>query len=207
MDTQGKRFSPEENPALASMSKAARARYDEIIFATRALYEEKGLSNTSVQDITQRVGVTRSLFYHYFRDKEAVTDAVLDTYISDYLEAVEIWNQQRQIGEIEDALSSAVKLLRVVLFENDSFRIALASKENAELYLEFLNRVADRIARYIVNSTVVDYAMYHEVSIDHVYETFYILIIGLAGYLRRNPRVDDEVLKDIIAQTLHMERA
>lgn len=206
MDTRGLSFSQSEDPARESMSKAARARYDEIVLATRALYEEKGLSNTSVQDITQKVGVTRSLFYHYFRDKEAVTNAVLDTYISDYLEAVEIWNQQRQIGEIEDALSSAVKLLRVVLFENDSFRIALASKENAELYLEFLNRVADRIARYIVDSTVVDYAIYHTVAIDHVYETFYVLIIGLAGYLRRNPQVDDDILKDIIAQTLHMDR-
>lgn len=206
MDTHGLGFSQSGNPALESMSKAARARYDEIVLATRALYEEKGLSNTSVQDITQKVGVTRSLFYHYFRDKEAVTNAVLDTYISDYLEAVEIWNQQRHVGEIEDALTSAVKLLRVVLFENDSFRIALASKENAELYLEFLNRVADRIARYIVDSTVVDYAIYHTVSIDHVYETFYVLIMGLAGYLRRNPQVDNEVLKDIIAQTLHMDR-
>lgn len=206
MDTRDLSFSQSEDPARESMSKAARARYDEIVLATRALYEEKGLSNTSVQDITQKVGVTRSLFYHYFRDKEAVTNAVLDTYISDYLEAVEIWNQQRQVGEIEDALSSAVKLLRVVLFENDSFRIALASKENAELYLEFLNRVADRIARYIVDSTVVDYAIYHTVAIDHVYETFYVLIIGLAGYLRRNPQVDDDVLKDIIAQTLHMDR-
>lgn len=206
MDTHGLGFSQSGNPTLESMSKAARARYDDIVLATRALYEEKGLSNTSVQDITQKVGVTRSLFYHYFRDKEAVTNAVLDTYISDYLEAVEIWNQQRHVGEIEDALTSAVKLLRVVLFENDSFRIALASKENAELYLEFLNRVADRIARYIVDSTVVDYAIYHTVSIDHVYETFYVLIMGLAGYLRRNPQVDDEVLKDIIAQTLHMDR-
>lgn len=206
MDTRGLSFSQSEDPTRESMSKAARARYDEIVLATRALYEEKGLSNTSVQDITQKVGVTRSLFYHYFRDKDAVTNAVLDTYISDYLEAVEIWNQQRHVGEIEDALSSAVKLLRMVLFENDSFRIALASKENAELYLEFLNRVADKIARYIVDSTVVDYAIYHEVAIDHVYETFYVLIIGLAGYLRRNPQVNDDVLKDIIAQTLHMDR-
>ena len=36
----------------------------EIIAAARELYEEKGLSKTSVQDITNRVGVTRTLFYH-----------------------------------------------------------------------------------------------------------------------------------------------
>ena len=55
--------------------------------AARTLYEERGLSKTSVQDITDRVGVTRSLFYHYFADKEAVTSAVLDDYVADFIEA------------------------------------------------------------------------------------------------------------------------
>ena len=41
-------------------------RRDAIVEAARQLYEEQGLSRTSVQSITDRVGVTRSLFYHYF---------------------------------------------------------------------------------------------------------------------------------------------
>ena len=38
----------------------------DIVAAARELYEEQGLSKTSVQDITNRMGVARSLFYHYF---------------------------------------------------------------------------------------------------------------------------------------------
>lgn len=41
-------------------------RSAEIVVAARELYEEKGLARTSIQDITNHVGVTRSLFYHYF---------------------------------------------------------------------------------------------------------------------------------------------
>ena len=61
--------------------KAPEERRAEIIRAARELYEEQGLAHTSILDITTRVGVTRTLFYHYFPDKDAVTSAVLDDYI------------------------------------------------------------------------------------------------------------------------------
>lgn len=178
----------------------------EIIAAARELYEEKGLSKTSVQDITNRVGVTRTLFYHYFSDKDAVTLAVLDDYIDDYVEALTYWNEGRSEGEIDEALLSVVKLLRRGLFEEDPFRKALASRENAALYLEFINRVADHAAHYIIQTTVQDYAALHEIRIEHLYETFTVLIVGVIGYLRQHPDTDDAVIADVIAQTLHMER-
>ena len=181
-------------------------RQGDIVAAARALYEEQGLSKTSVQDITDRVGVTRSLFYHYFSDKEAVTSAVLDDYVADFIEAMHYWNAQRRTGDIEYALSTVVRLMRLGVFEHDAFRQSLASKENAALYLEFVNRVADRVATYIVGTTVRDYGQLHEIRIEHVYETFYMLILGIIGYVRRHPDVSDEVLKDLIAQTLHMDR-
>ena len=186
--------------------KAPEERRAEIIRAARELYEEQGLAHTSILDITTRVGVTRTLFYHYFPDKDAVTSAVLDDYIGDFVEALSYWNANRHEGDIEQALTSIVHLLRIGLFENDSFRAALASRENAALYLEFVNRVADHTAAYIIDTTVRDYAALHEVRIDHLYETFYVLILGLIGYVRLLPDADDVVIADVIAQTLHMER-
>lgn len=181
-------------------------RRNDIVEAARQLYEERGLSRTSVKDIAERAGITRSLFYHYFPDKQAVTSAVLDDFVEDYIEALSIWNDERMTGEIEQALDGVVRVLRVSVFEGSSFRRALDTRENAALYIEFINRVADRTARYIVDTTVRDYSELHSVSIVHLYETFYILILGICGYIRTHQDVSDEVLKDIIAQSLHMER-
>lgn len=181
-------------------------RRSDIVKAARQLYEERGLSRTSVKDIAERAGITRSLFYHYFPDKQAVTSAVLDDFVEDYIEALSIWNDERMTGEIEQALDGVVRVLRVSVFEGSSFRRALDTRENAALYIEFINRVADRTARYIVDTTVRDYSELHSVSIVHLYETFYILILGICGYIRTHQDVSDEVLKDIIAQSLHMER-
>lgn len=181
-------------------------RRNDIVEAARQLYEERGLSRTSVKDIAERAGITRSLFYHYFPDKQAVTSAVLDDFVEDYIEALSIWNDERMTGEIEQALDGVVRVLRVSVFEGSSFRRALDTRENAALYIEFINRVADRTARYIVDTTVRDYSELHSVSIVHLYETFYILILGICGYIRTHQDVSNEVLKDIIAQSLHMER-
>ena len=189
--------------ATANRSDARRAQ---IIAAARDLYEERGLSHTTVKDITERVGVTRTLFYHYFPDKDAVTSAVIDDYTQDYVEALANWNDERIEGDIDHALSTIVKLLRIGLFEDDTFHIALSSRENAALYLEFVNRVADETTRYIMDTTVRDYADLHDVRIDHLYETFYVLILGVIGYLRKLPDADDAVIADVIAQTLHMDR-
>ena len=191
---------------MAEGFRKGESRRDDIVEAARQLYEERGLSRTTVRAIAERVGVTRTLFYHYFADKDAVTSAVLDDYVADYLEALRLWNESRRPGDIERALESVVKLLRLGVFEHDAFRLSLASKENAELYLEFLDRVADRTASSIVSTTVRDYDAAHGVRIDHVHETFYILIVGMVSFVRRHPEAGDEVLKDLIAQTLHMER-
>ena len=194
------------NASKQSASSKSDLRRAEIIAAARELYEEKGLSRTSVRDITARVGVTRSLFYHYFADKDAVTSAVLDDYIDDYLEALSHWNAGRREGDIDHALATVVRLLRLGLFENDAFHAALASDENAALYLEFVNRVADHITNYIIETTVRDYASLHEIRIQHLYETFYVLTLGVIGYLRKHPDADDAVIADVIAQTLYFDR-
>lgn len=189
-----------------TMANRSDARRAQIIAAARDLYEERGLSHTTVKDITERVGVTRTLFYHYFPDKDAVTSAVIDDYTQDYVEALANWNDERIEGDIDHALSTIVKLLRIGLFEDDTFHIALSSRENAALYLEFVNRVANETTRYIIDTTVRDYADLHDVRIDHLYETFYVLILGVIGYLRKHPDADDAVIADVIAQTLHMDR-
>ena len=96
--------------------------------------------------------------------------------------------------------------MRLGVFENDEFHKALATRENAALYLDFINRVADHTALYLMQTTVQDYAEHHEIWINHLYETFYVLIMGVIGYLRTHPDANDSVLADVIAQTLYLER-
>ena len=181
------------------------SRRCEIVEAARSLYETRGLSHTTVKDIAEKVGVTRSLFYHYFENKNAVTEAVLDFYVDDFVQLVYFWNESRERGNVRKALQDCIKTLRRAVFDKDSFRADLASNENASLYLRFSARAAETLARYVTDTTVVDYERYHKVEIDHVYETFYMLIIGMVGFVRRYPDAPDELLEDLVAQTLRLD--
>lgn len=180
-------------------------RRDQIVEAARELFETKGYSRTTVTDVTEKLGVSRSLFYHYFPSKEDVTEAVLDSYVDDFVQLTCTWNEAREPLEVRQPLHDCIRILRIGIFDNDSFRNDLASRENASLYLRFLQRSVEALARYITENTAVDYANMHDMQIDHVYETFYLLIYGLVGYMRRYPDAPDELLEDLIAQTLRLD--
>lgn len=181
-------------------------RRDEIIDAVRAVVAESGISRLSISAVTKRVGCTRSLFYHYFPTKEDALQAALDQSIDAFMAQLTAWNDQRVTGDIEGALNSAAHMLKtLVLQQDDAMPHTVATGGNAGLYATFVHRVADRTARYICESTVVDFAALHEVRIEHLYETFYVLITGLVMFVRANPDVPEETVKDIIASTLHVE--
>lgn len=187
------------------LTSTAATRREQIVRAALALYEQKGIERTSVKDIAEAAGITRSLFYHYFARKEDVTDAILDFYTEGFVAAIREWNEARTRLDVAGALRDCVKLLRELLFERDAFRELLLKDENASLYLQFLQRASEAIARYVTDSTARDYARYHQIEIEHTYETFYLLVFGLIGFLRQHPDADDQVLEDLIADTLHLD--
>lgn len=181
-------------------------RRGDILAAVRSAIEEDGISRLSISSITKRVGCTRSLFYHYFPTKEDALQAVLDQSIDAFVERLIDWNASRVPGDIEGALDQAAHLLKsMVRGDSDHTARSVAHGGDASLYASFVHRVADRTARYVCSSTVVDFAARHEVRIDHLYETFYVLITGLIMYVCTHPDAPEETIKDIIASTLHIE--
>ena len=180
-------------------------RRDDIVAAARNLFEEKGAEHTRINDITKSIGVTRTLFYHYFPNKEALVEAVLDDYVNDFVQMTHYWNEGRTRGDLRGALQSCIVMLRRGIFDKNQFRHDLATNGNAQLYIKFLHRAAEALAHYVVETTVEDYKAYHDVHIDHHYETFYVLIIGMVGFMRRYPDAPDELLEDLVAQTLRMD--
>lgn len=185
---------------------SADDRRRDILAAVRDLCAEQGVGSLSVSSITERVGCTRSLFYHYFPDKQAAIDATLDDMIEDVIEQIRAWNASRVRGDIDGALDSVVVLLKRLIVNQNDLPLSLTSTGDATLYTGFVHRVADHAARYVLDSTVRDFARFHSVRIDHVYETFYVLITGLVMFMRTHPEAPEATIKDIIASTLHIEK-
>ena len=173
------------------------ARRDAIVQAARKVCLEKGFSKITVSDIASEVGMTRSLFYHYFEDKEAVADEILTT--------LKQWNQARETGNVNKALDDIVHVLRSLIADESPFSNRMIQDGNAELYIKFIDRAADRIADYIAQTTVRDFEQMHGLPITNVHETFFTLIVGLISLVRSHPNISDRTIKEVMAQTLHIE--
>lgn len=188
-----------------SSRHAYDARREEILQAVIDVCSTEGIGKLSVSRISERVGCTRSLFYHYFPNKEDALSAALDYTIDAFIARLRNWNESRVFGDIEGALDSISELLKTLVLEMPGISGSISVGGDAVLYTAFVNRVAERCARYMCESTVVDFAKHHEVLIDNVFETFYVLISGLILYIRSHQDVPVEVIKEIIACTLHIE--
>lgn len=60
--------------------KEPSVRREEIIRETVKLFAEKGYVNTSVNDILAAVNVAKGTFYYYFKSKESLLDAAIETF-------------------------------------------------------------------------------------------------------------------------------
>ena len=135
------------------------------------------------------------------RNEPAAVTAMINPFIG----RLRTWNENRTLGDIEGALDSVSALLKSMVLETPGIASSVAAGNDAVLYTSLVHRVAERCARYICESTVVDFAKYHEILIDNVFETFYVLISGLIMYIRMHNDVSQETVKEIIACTLHIE--
>ncbi|MGV3487976.1 MAG: TetR/AcrR family transcriptional regulator [Tuberibacillus sp.] len=88
---------------------------NKIIEQSILLFEKKGFSQTSIQDIVDALGVTKGTFYYYFSSKEALLMDIHLQYIDDLLERQsEIMNKdglssREKLGEIVRLLISDIK--------------------------------------------------------------------------------------------------
>ena len=126
------------------------------------LFTEKGVNNTSIQDIADEAGVGKGTFYLYFKDKYDIRDKVIascsNKLFSDALDALNnsyIQNFEDQIifiiYHILDELNKNKVLLKLIsknlsfgLFNNTISNLSNLSNINNDtstLYEKFVNRV------------------------------------------------------------------
>ena len=66
-----------------------RVREKEIIAATRALFDEKGVREAQIEDIAHAVGINRAIVYRHFSGKEELFALTLVSYLDELHESLE----------------------------------------------------------------------------------------------------------------------
>lgn len=78
---------------MVRIVKKAEERRDEIIQAAGELFLVKGYDRTTMKDVMERLQIAKGTIYHYFKSKEELLDAVLDSLVATMVE------EMREIAE------------------------------------------------------------------------------------------------------------
>lgn len=136
------------DPEAADLSKGDLRR-QQLLDAAARCFREHGLRGTSIARISEASGMSAGHIYHYFRNKEAIVQGIVDRGLQQTLE------QARALQES----SSKIGIVRACIAQVDAGIAERASKEPASLMLDILAEAtrnaavaatleeADRLAR------------------------------------------------------------
>ena len=71
------------------MARGATDTRERILKAAGSLYSEHGSEGTTLDDILTASGITKGAFYHYFKSKDALGEALVEKVIREYADIAE----------------------------------------------------------------------------------------------------------------------
>lgn len=198
----------EGRPSLPLLGQRETGQRGKLVQAARALYEKNCVNKTSVSAICLEAGLTRELFYYYFPNKNALTEAVLDDYVIDFTESVILWNESRQLGKIPLELERYVHMFRRCLFdENNHERPMFQVVQELGQCEAVLTTAICEMTRYLSDDALHEYAQHHHIEVDFACEMIYSSMFGLVGLLIIDPEISDARLMGVYQQMLHLDMA
>jgi TetR/AcrR family transcriptional repressor of nem operon len=93
------------------MARKATNTKSRILQMTRTLYSTHGCDNTTLDDIITASGITKGAFYHYFKSKESLCEAVIDLVIADYQDLADTLDTDSDpIDQLQEMIAKLAKL-------------------------------------------------------------------------------------------------
>jgi AcrR family transcriptional regulator len=80
---------------------------EKILFIAFQIFLNMGFENTTMNDLVKKSGVSKGAFYHYFPNKEALYNAVIDKFFLVYFKQIN-WNlfENKTFFELEKIIKS-----------------------------------------------------------------------------------------------------
>lgn len=124
---------------MARITKDPQTRRKEFIEAARELFMEKGFDETSVNDITTKVGMSHGSFFYYFKSKNEVMKEVINndlTYWKKFMEDMAANEELNALKKMETVLRMSIESQNAKQNINDFF----LKEGNAIMYREHRKR-------------------------------------------------------------------
>ncbi len=98
---------------MVRIVKKSEERKSDIVKAAGHLFETKEYDKTTMQDVMQTLGIAKGTIYHYFKSKEALLEAVIESIVD--------MNIEKMQTIIEETKGNALEKIRAVVEKGNLF--------------------------------------------------------------------------------------
>lgn len=199
-----------ERPARRTLAESRRLTGTPgvILAAARKLFERDGVRSTTVTAVAREANVTRELVYYHFGSKDGLVEALIDDYVEDLVESVIVWNESRVFGDTAGSLRACVRTFRYALYDAEGRpRPMIGVLEELGIRDAFDVRATKETAACLNDHIAKEYAAWHDLEIELVYEMFCLVVFGLVGLVKVKPDISDEDLMKVVEQALRLDMA
>jgi len=124
---------------MARITKNPETRRKEFIEVARELFMEKGFEQTSISDITSKMGMSHGSFFYYFKSKNDVMKAVICdilNYWKEFMDNLVANEEMNGLEKMQLILQMSIESSTVKQDINEFFE----KKGNAAMYQEYRKR-------------------------------------------------------------------
>lgn len=112
------------------------------------LFYEKGYEKTTINDIINRMGVSKGAFYHYFKSKEDVIETISEEYARRGINMIKQVAERKDLNALEKINKALEKIMIYKKRSNDD-RIKIKgifkNEDNLKLEKKILDKIKDNV--------------------------------------------------------------
>lgn len=177
---------------------------DEVLRVAVQLFNEQGYDATSVADLAQRLGLTKSALYHHFDSKEQLLQIALETALSELEAALRdaVARDEPASTQLTEVIRGAV---RVLTSEQPSVTLLLRLRGNSPVELAALERRRrfDQRVTALVRAAQDEGLIRADVDAGVATRLIFGMINSLVEWYRPDGKVDPALLADdVLAMAL-----
>ena len=188
----------------AAPARRGRPGHDQaaVLRAAIDLFNRKGYDATSIGDVAEELGVTKSAVYHHVPSKEHLLAAALDEALDGLASAIDGAVDGAHPGSAADRLRSAVEQSVEVLVDHlPAVTLLLRVHGNSEVELAALRRrraLDDKLAG-LVQAAADEGALRADIPPDLISRLLFGMVNSLVEWYRPDGKVDPVVLRRSVA--------
>lgn len=169
---------------MSRQIKAPEERRKELMMVAYELFMANGYEETSVNSIVEKVEVAKGTFYHYFKSKEDILEAILTSSMEKVSKNLSVLVENQNINPWEK-LSKIISNITFPQYNEKQLANYIPDRKDNTLHMAMENKFYEVFYPIILN-VIKDGIEKKEFIISYPEEITEILIRGIQGFMHNH---------------------